>query len=197
MRVRTTCPHDCTKKTQINLKVIASIPEGYRLSTHGIYLQHDPPKWHSPVTRMYHGDDRDKTYDAIEKTIDSAINLCNTCLAAEEVNKYERRKRRDDDKTMAQVESDLNNLSLLKSLSQNLNKTIGGLENLMKTYEDDEAYRAKLTYLIEKVRHQMDVLQDSLKKLSPLTPTTPLPTPTPTPEPSPLMGPNSISPRTL
>jgi hypothetical protein len=112
----------------VNLKIIATTPINTKLSTTGVFLNHEVPAYYIPISvkRWWGGDSRDETIRKLERIVNRTI------LFIEVVN-------RDATRT---------------HLSDLLTKSLAGIQNIRETYAACVQTSARIDNIIAKIDAQ-------------------------------------------
>ena len=159
----------------INLKVLAKIEEGQKLYTKDEYLiLDDGNTYKQMVLRWWHNEDKETTLNKIQEVVESSIgcgrNAINSelLLQAQNYNELEASAK----VRLRQWESErdkfiqMDNISLLKSLSAGMDGALIGIRKLKNTYDDNKTLGSKLELEIELLERNVEKFRDFYNSLN-------------------------------
>jgi hypothetical protein len=134
----------------VNLKVLSKVEENGRISATGCNLAIENNNLLTPIKRWFSGDSRMVDYSFIISIISQSID-CGRML----INTINQINSRDDT-TSHENEKMISSLLDLEYLSEELDNSIIGIRNLIKTYRSDPTTVAKLEVIINKINTEVN-----------------------------------------
>ena len=145
----------------IELRVIARIGEGGRISTTGhssVCIEQETLL--QPFWRMISGDNREHAVKSITNTIAKAFDHTTSLMENELLHIP------DDDCTVSQRNNKEAQTLALRNLNKSLSDSIRGIANLCLTYKGDIVVVSKLEILMNEVETQVQKVQRFLDQLA-------------------------------
>lgn len=149
----------------LNLEIISHIKEYDKLSVVNKQMSIDTPSYLQGLVRKWYGEGRNETLDAITNLINDIFQL------TDELLNDERNKRRNNQYNVSfDIETNSNriknfkdtNSDILTKLMINLDKSVGGLQNLKITYLGDISITSQLDIIISKIQNRCDKIKKLL-----------------------------------
>ena len=174
----------CMDKLFINLKVLSKIVEGQKLYTKEDYLiLDDGTSYKQMVLRWWNREDRSTTLNKIQEVVENSIgcgqNAINSelLIQAKNINQEESDNMRKNINPSEKVkirhwenERDkfiqMDNISLLRSLSSGMDGALIGIRKLKSTYDDDKTLGSKLELEIELLERHVEIFRDFFNSLN-------------------------------
>jgi len=171
-------------KLFINLKVLSKIVEGQKLYTKEDYLiLDDGTSYKQMVLRWWNREDRSTTLNKIQEVVENSIgcgqNAINSelLIQAKNINQEESDNMRKNINPSEKVkirhwenERDkfiqMDNISLLRSLSSGMDGALIGIRKLKSTYDDDKTLGSKLELEIELLERHVEIFRDFFNSLN-------------------------------
>lgn len=123
-----------------DLKVVASVPNGGRLSVRRGHLSVDATVHGQCLTRFWYGDSRDSTLQHVKNTVAGAVRTADGIMAAP-------------------GEPDWKAVWTLERLACEMERAESGLRNLRSTYAADSGMTAALQVVSERLQAHCGVIQ--------------------------------------
>lgn len=162
------CSFDNTEKILVNLKVIGRLLEGSKLHISDSYFEIDNTNSiYQGIIRWYKRDGRNNTLNLLKQLILSTSNEISRLIITETCRK-DKEKNRDLldtlDKLNITKENSvrIDNVSLLKTLGDDLNGSLKGLNNLKETYNSDVNFQSRIELLITSIKNQIEQINKFL-----------------------------------
>jgi hypothetical protein len=156
---------DLIDNYMLNLEIISHIKEYDKLSVVNKQMSIDTPSYIQCLIRRWYGEGRNETLDAITGLINEIFQL------TDELLNDEREKRRNNQFNVSfDIETNTNrirnfkdtNSDILTKIMINLDKSIGGLQNLKITYLGDISITSQLDIIISKIQNRCDKIKKLL-----------------------------------
>ena len=152
----------------LDLKILANVKEFDKLSVKDS-LVIDTPHTLQFVSRKWNGDSRDKTINYIENCVSEIFAILNFLLD-EEIEKAEPICLLQESKEFYLNNSKYNKkqkfkedtINIYQKISQSLNQSITGLQNLKITYLNDITTTSKLDMLIVKIQNRINKMNNMM-----------------------------------
>lgn len=146
------CEEDHVDKTMTNLKVIGKIGPGFKVNTKGKYLQLDDTTYWQGATRWFRGDSRNTMYEKIHSTIHNSFTIINMAIS----------DYRENPNQSQGIYHNTTPGDFLVTMSEILQQTKIGMENLKDTYDPDPTLSSRLEIDILSVRNQLSSINSLL-----------------------------------
>lgn len=146
------CEEDHVDKTMTNLKVIGKIGPGFKVNTKGKYLQLDDTTYWQGAMRWFRGDSRNTMYEKIHSTIYNSFTIINMAISDYRENPHQ----------SSGVYQNSTPGDFLLTMSEILQQTKIGMENLKDTYDPDPTLSSRLEIDILSVRNQLSSINSLL-----------------------------------
>lgn len=157
---------------QVNLKVLAAIKQGERISLTGRYFELSPNTVLTSLSRLWYRENRTQDFNNIAKLMEDAIRILQTYMCSKYYEQTELHKDRNNNpkthskkKTSSEKsneqEKKLNGKSnngkfrqnFIKMFTAELKKAIDGVSRWKCTYEGDTKMVASIDVLVQKVEY--------------------------------------------
>lgn len=130
----------------INLKVLAQIKTGERLTMHNTWFQIQQNNMFQSLIRWYKGDDRWSNMGAIKGVVNDGINTLELYLESSNLNPSQKR--------------------YMESLYAELKTVTAGLQNFKETYRNDKALQANVDVLQDRIKSIVERVDDTFDYLA-------------------------------
>lgn len=156
---------DILDKLLFNLKTIAAIPKGKKISTAKEFIVIDDDSLMQPITRWRSGETRDKAVQAICREVRTIIKLSKYIMESKYLYIESTVDTNDDrcdiavslSKTVSKRDERINEL---KKIHVGLTEAYCGIDNICETYCDDTNVLAPLKQLIGEINeHTSSILK--------------------------------------
>jgi len=114
------------------------------------------------ITRWYYSEDRKLTIDLIKNTINEIINITDN-IFRNEIAIQKNDKEKDIRKNSTNNFFKYSNEELLKKILFSSSSSLKGLNNLKKTYDNDQHITLELELFIEKLKNRINKIDNSLQ----------------------------------
>jgi len=152
----------------LNLKIISKIPENSRIRRDNELIAIDSG-YLLFLKRFIFGDSREKALSDINIIVDFVIDKCNDIINSRYFKKNHRVKHIEDSFIQEKLDDEYSKqYELLENIYINLKNSIGGLDNLKKTYWDDTTAVSKIDIIISKICNHTTNLEKKIFKTFPL-----------------------------
>ena len=144
----------------VDLRIIAKVPENGKICT----TTSDPVAVESndayqAFRRWTRGDSRDQMYKVLKNLVDKIIDISDTLLNSSFMN-----LSKDKDITHHQYNEHQRHYNQLNSLATEIDHSLKGFGNVLRTYEDDATIASKLEVLISRLDGQKNKIKNCLEK---------------------------------
>ena len=160
---------DSFNRTVINLKVLAALRPGERLSMHDACFVVQRNRWWQPLVRWWGADTRWRTLEAVNRVVNDAIRIMQV---------HTRRHRAEHQQAPAAepspssppepvAETLLEARTVVLSLAMELTESLRGVTNLRETYLGDRTFVAHVDVLEQKIEQEVQRARDLVRQRPP------------------------------
>lgn len=157
---------DSLNRTVINLKVLAALRPGERLSMHDACFVVQRNRWWQPLVRWWGADTRWRTLEAVNRVVNDAIRIMQV---------HTRRHRAEHQQAPAAepapsspsepaAETLLEARTVVLSLAVELTESLRGVTNLRETYLGDRTFVAHVDVLEQKIEQEVQRARDLVRQ---------------------------------
>lgn len=141
----------------LNLEIISRIKENDKLSNQDKIIEIDT-RVGQFFRRWFTGDSRNRSLSRIEEIVELTIDVTRQLLEDE----YDDSNKVFDEKEKLIRSFETNKSEYFQKFSKNMADAIHGLNNLKKTYENDEAIKSRIDLVIEKLTQRLSNIRKKL-----------------------------------
>jgi len=130
--------HSLEEKNRENitkLKFIGTFQPGEKVDVRNLRIENTSIV--TPIKRMFFGESRDTTYSFLNNTIDRTFEIISANCNSERLSEK----------------------LLCKNIINDLIKSVAGLKNIQKTYEDDKLFHCNIETIIESIQSKLSELK--------------------------------------
>ena len=130
--------HSLEEKNRENitkLKFIGTFQPGEKVDVRNLRIENTSII--TPIKRMFFGESRDTTYSFLNNTIDRTFEIISANCNSERLSEK----------------------LLCKNIINDLIKSVAGLKNIQKTYEDDKLFHCNIETIIESIQSKLSELK--------------------------------------
>lgn len=140
---------DHTDNTIVNLKVLASLKSGERLSTRNNMFEISEASWYNSFHRRIQGDTRWGNLDSIKVLLEDATRILNTYLS----HAFPGSSGAGGESAYPSPTPELS-MGFVRTMMTEMESAGRGLENLKETYTSDSRMLANLEVSLQKIRFE-------------------------------------------